>query len=388
MIRRYQTVQKFFPEAETFRELFTAHFAKPYEQTNETHCVWNYWHVPEMYTYLKTSPQRIFPTALVEEFRTHLKSWVLEHLGLCGLTEPQLHLYVDGCGQELHSDYHNGYWGYVFSLTDWEERRFMGGETLLLRDGDLNYKRHHVHGSDLYEAVPPRLNQLLVFDDSIVHGVRRVEGTMAPNEGRVVLTGHITASDPIVDGPLRASGLKDWWHVRAVHLGREMRRFPDVHGLLTCRLLARADGTVEAVTALGHQLVSTARNEGSVSDAAETILQFLTQSRLPASTGPSTVTMGVLVPVPNQRPIEIHLPHRQAVSEVQQRVDDRLTSIGVNVTWDGARCSLSLESPVCTGTLVLDSDFLRLSIDIPQMRPSHREALEGRLRRMMEEVLL
>jgi hypothetical protein len=387
MIRRYHAVQNFFPEGEAFRKLLTEHFANPYEQTNETHGVWNYWHVPEMYTYLKASPQRIFPAELLERFRNHLSNWALENLGVCGLTEPQLHLYVHGCGQELHSDYHNGYWGYVFSLTDWEERRFIGGETLLLRDGELNHKRHHVHGSDLYEAVPARLNQLLVFDDSIVHGVRRVEGTMSPIEGRAVLTGHITASEPIVEGPLCASKLKDWWKLQVVDLGRAVRRFPDVHGLLTCRLLTHADGTVEKVSILAHQLVSTARDEEAVSGAQETILTFLTQSRLPGSTGPSTVTIGVLVPVPNRRAIEIDLPHGLAADEVKQRLDRRFGSIGAKRTWDGLHCSLVMESPVCEGTVVLDSGILRLSIEIPEMRPSHREALEGRVRRLLEEVL-
>jgi len=33
------------------------HFAKPEEHRAETHQVWNYWFVPESYTYLRTAPE-------------------------------------------------------------------------------------------------------------------------------------------------------------------------------------------------------------------------------------------------------------------------------------------------------------------------------------------
>ena len=35
-----------------------AHFSNPYQHKHETHDVWNYWHVPGQYNYLRTTPKR------------------------------------------------------------------------------------------------------------------------------------------------------------------------------------------------------------------------------------------------------------------------------------------------------------------------------------------
>jgi hypothetical protein len=46
--------------AEAMRADIDAHFAKPGAHRPNTHQVWNYWFVPELYTYLRTSPEKIF----------------------------------------------------------------------------------------------------------------------------------------------------------------------------------------------------------------------------------------------------------------------------------------------------------------------------------------
>ena len=65
-------------------------------------------------------------------------------------------------------------------LRGWNKDNFSGGETLLMRDGVPSYKKHHVHGEVLYELIPARFNQLLIFDDRIVHGTPVIQGNMDP----------------------------------------------------------------------------------------------------------------------------------------------------------------------------------------------------------------
>src|SRR5258706_3412989 len=183
MIRRFRAFPQFFDGAEEMRALFEQHFAEPHAQTELSHGVWNYWCVPGMYTYLRAAPERLFG-ALQARFMERLRTWSIAELGLDCVTSASLHLYIDGCGQGLHSDFHNGVFGYVFSLTRWGERTFAGGETLLFKDGTPNYKRHHASGDLLYDLVAPELNQLLVFDDRIAHAVAPLSGTMSPTARR------------------------------------------------------------------------------------------------------------------------------------------------------------------------------------------------------------
>jgi Rps23 Pro-64 3,4-dihydroxylase Tpa1-like proline 4-hydroxylase len=42
-----------------------------------------------------------------------------------------------------------------------------------------------------FEVVPPRFNQLVLFDDRLAHMVPVVQGTMDPLQGRLCLTGHL-----------------------------------------------------------------------------------------------------------------------------------------------------------------------------------------------------
>jgi hypothetical protein len=88
----------------------------------------------------------------------------------------------------------HGPWAFVLSLTRWEERRFGGGETELLAPSTLTHWQTHAAGAvvqrpQLTRLVPPRFNQLTVFDPRVPHGVREVRGTRDPRAARVVLHG-------------------------------------------------------------------------------------------------------------------------------------------------------------------------------------------------------
>ena len=112
-----------------------------------------------------------------------LSSWSVSRLGLREVTWPYPSLYVSGCRQNLHNDTGNGDFAFVYSLTR-NDRRSTGGETIVLHEGDL-FRRHLATaqaGRGLFDAIEPRFNRLVVFDDRLVHGVERVEGAMDPRE--------------------------------------------------------------------------------------------------------------------------------------------------------------------------------------------------------------
>src|SRR5207302_3836255 len=101
------------------------------------------------------------------------------------------------------NDSDNGQFAFVYSLTR-NERKTTGGETIVLREGDL-FRRNldtPQAGRGFYETIAPRFNRLVVFDDRLVHGVERIEGSMDPTEGRFVLHGHVRATGPVVVGAL------------------------------------------------------------------------------------------------------------------------------------------------------------------------------------------
>src|SRR4029077_6658544 len=104
-------------------------FAEPYGHRAETHQIWNYWHVPELYTYLRTSPDKIRPAEALRLFHNALTTYAARQFALDAVSWPYLSLYVAGCRQGLHNDSANGRLGFVYSLTK-AGRRSTGGETL------------------------------------------------------------------------------------------------------------------------------------------------------------------------------------------------------------------------------------------------------------------
>src|SRR5262249_10272916 len=148
--------------AQAMRKDVEEHFADPSRHRPETHQVWNYWFVPRLYTYLRTQPEKIIQPRIVEHFVSTLRNWSSESLGLEKVTWPYLSLYVNGCSQGLHNDSQNGRFAFVYSLTR-IERRTTGGQTLLLREGDLfrRYLRKPSAGITFCELIEPQFNRLV-----------------------------------------------------------------------------------------------------------------------------------------------------------------------------------------------------------------------------------
>ena len=281
-------------QAEAMRGHVDAHFADPHAHSPDSHQVWNYWHVPGLYTYLRTRPEKIMPQALVRDFHAALSAWAADTLGLGYVTWPCLSLYVDGCVQHLHNDAVNGRFGYVFSLTR-DDRRSRGGETIVLKEGDLfrdNLTRAGA-GSGLQDLIEPRFNRLVMFDDRMPHGVQRVEGTMDPLDGRVVLHGHISEGEAFVRGPLPREAL--WETLRPV-LEPLIAAAEGCHGPLSVRLAIAPDGAVGRVEVLLHRVAMA--DGGDAGAPIEAIVRALHDVRFPAADGPSQATLPILFGAP------------------------------------------------------------------------------------------
>lgn len=372
MIRRQHVVCDFFEEAGTMREALDERFKNPYK--NNIH--WQYFCDPQMYAYLRAVPQTVFSKDIFNGFMRRLRQWCMENLGLAPMNLPYLHLMVNGCKLGLHSDFHNGVFGYVYSLTNWEKRKFSGGETLLMRDGVPSYKKHHVHGEVLYELIPARFNQLLVFDDRIVHGTPVVEGSMDPLEGRIAMVGHIRATSPVVDGDIK------WTDARRVvlemlpNLRERIRSYRDVQGTITFKLRVRPAGMVESISTLTDNLVTAAAGyelSESVESVRSIVQQLILGLRFPSVHGPSAIVVPVLVPIPDLSPVEFVVQHNSCPSAVREWFKvhlqdvDRLEFQG---GWEGE--TLVVREPI-GGTIRVEPREIVATFDPPMWVPSQRE---------------
>jgi hypothetical protein len=275
-------VPEFFDGAHELRAHFEERFSSP-PTASADRFVWDYFHQPEQFTFLRTLAAHFFPPELMRRFMARLQSWGRDTLGCSGITLPWLSYYVEGCQLELHADLLLGPWTYVYSITDWEHRRFTGGETVLLRPETLDFWRgcdptKPLGENPLENRIPPCFNQLIVFDERVPHRVRMVQGTLDPLDSRVVLHGWFRAPQIV-----RSLGLQDDHSARVVEeaharLEDGLKRFDSITGLLTIRLeFGPADG-LAATRVLTNTLVSTAglpAEPKRVLEAAATIIDGL-----------------------------------------------------------------------------------------------------------------
>jgi len=290
-------VDDFLPAdlANAMRADLEAHFANPHQHRPETHDVWNYWYVPGLYTYLRTRPERVLARDRVEQFVSRLQRWSTEHLGMGSVSWPFLSLYVNGCSQGLHNDSKNGRFGYVYSLTS-PERRTIGGETLLLKEGDLARRNARAAnaGAGLYDLIEPRFNRLVLFDDRLVHGVQRVAGSMDPLDGRCVMHGHIDQTGPIILGALPIEAVRDGISTAIQRFATEKTTsIASYHGPIVFRLTIAADGRVSGLRVLLDRVFDEQSNDARCEVAKINLAEALAQSLFPAAAGETTVTLPV-----------------------------------------------------------------------------------------------
>jgi 2OG-Fe(II) oxygenase superfamily len=273
-----------------------SHFSNPAEHRREVHQIWNYWFVPGLYTYLRTTPERVLQRAHVERFMQTLTDWAMQKLGMRNVTWPYLSMYVSGCRQGLHNDSHNGRFAFVYSLTK-AERRTTGGETLVVHEGDLfrSLVRTAAAGGGLYTAIEPAFNRLVVFDDRLPHAVERVDGSMDPLEGRFVLHGHVGEGGAIVQGALAAESVAAQVMNAMLEFAAEnMARMRVYHGPLVVRFSIEAGGSVERSEVIVDRVTRADANDIEWQPVVASLLAKLGRLKFPPAAGATTVTQPLL----------------------------------------------------------------------------------------------
>ncbi|MHB1582439.1 MAG: 2OG-Fe(II) oxygenase [Acidimicrobiales bacterium] len=249
----------FFDRAEELRAHFYRRVA-PSKEGPADRFVWDYWHLPEQYTYLRTPSPNVVPPSLLEAFLARLASWGDANLGCDRATLPWLSYYVDGCRQELHSDVAQGTWSYVYSLTRWEDQAFGGGETLVATPRLLDYwgnfePSRSSEARHLVDRVPARFNQLCVFDSRLPHGVAAVEGTRDPLQSRVALHGWFHPPAVSVHGSLDLDAVRPSVADLRARVVDRWETVGPVLGTSTWRLVVDRDGSVGDLRLVVHNLV-------------------------------------------------------------------------------------------------------------------------------------
>ncbi|GAQ82551.1 hypothetical protein KFL_001150120 [Klebsormidium nitens] len=282
---------EFLDSAEELREHFDSRFAEP-RQIRMDRFVWDYWHVPNQYTLIRTPAEDFFPRTLYESLEDALLSYGENKLGCRSISPVWLSYYVDGCSQELHADNPHGPWAFVLSLTDWERRRFSGGETMILQPHVLDYwrgfeARRGMELEDLVTQVEPDFNRLTVFDPRLPHGVRPVRGTQDPREARLVLHGWFTEPTPFFTGALEEHEAVASLNAALEPLFEEVATFSPSTGTTTVRLtISGSTGAVTDLEWLTDTLIEVPGGDepGAVRDQVQrTIVRHLGGATFPTS---------------------------------------------------------------------------------------------------------
>jgi hypothetical protein len=286
-------VDDFLPAelALSMRRDIDAHFAEPAAHRAEIHQIWNYWFVPDLYTYLRTVPEKVIRRDLMDNFVAALQAWATVTLGMGNVSWPYLSLYVSGCRQGLHNDAANGRFAFVYSLTR-DQRRTIGGETLVFREGDPFRSRlaDPSAGRSFYEVIEPKFNRLTVFDDRLPHAVERIEGSMDPLEGRFVLHGHLSEAGAItgaLPGALVeeavAGLLRDFD-------ARHTARIALYQGPLVLRFVIGPNGSVETCEVLVDRVVHPDPGHMEWEPLRDDLVNRFKKLKFPAETSETTVT--------------------------------------------------------------------------------------------------
>jgi hypothetical protein len=253
-MQRLRVVDRFAAEAGALREHFEQRFADPRSATRDRF-VWDLWNVPGQYTALRTPAWEYFPRKAYDAFHQRLVWWGRRTLGCHDVSPPWLSCYVNGCEQRLHGDLPHGPVAFVFSLTKWDRRTFRGGETLLVRDEVLDFWRgftstRAVEEPEVLDEVPARFNRLVAFDPRIPHGVRRVDGSMDPTEGRLVIHGWFVQPRPFIEGPLPEKALSSAIGRVTEAISPLLEAGLPLAGLLSLGFTVTPAGTVTALRSL------------------------------------------------------------------------------------------------------------------------------------------
>lgn len=295
---QYRLVEDNFSDSgKKLRAEFDNKFSDP-KNTHSQRFVWDYWHVPDQYSHLRTPAEHFFSRRVYQSFLRDLGAWGRSHLGCTAITPPWLSYYVEGCEQRLHSDVPHGPWAFVYSLTK-EPRRFKGGETLLLRPTVLDYWRSFADAQDrelnsFVDRIQPRFNRLVVFDPRIPHGVTRVSGTMDPRDARLVLHGWFADPKPCLDGALSASRVAPALDEAVETFSGEIASLGIWHGILSLSISVSASGSVAGVKILADTLAPIDGDPKVTPRLRRMALKAFRELRFSRAKGPTKITLPLL----------------------------------------------------------------------------------------------
>lgn len=292
---RTEVVDRFAPEAKALREHFEARFQDPRKATRDRF-VWDLWNVPGQYTALRTPAWEYFPKKLYEAFHQRLVWWGRRTLGCHDVSPPWLSCYVNGCEQRLHGDLPHGPVAWVFSLTKWDRRTFRGGETLVVRDEVLDFWRgfqstRAVEEEEIVEEIPARFNRLVTFDPRLPHGVRRVDGSMDPTEGRLVIHGWFVQPRPFIEGPLPEKALQAAIGQVTEAIAPDLEAGLPIAGLLSLGFEVSPAGQARQVRVIADTTRSVAEADPDRRRLVKKALQALEKTTFPKRSKPSRVTL-------------------------------------------------------------------------------------------------
>lgn len=260
----YSTHDNFYANAVKLRSEFEKNFARP-KSMSAKRFVWDYWHVPDQYTLMRTPAWEYFSKAQYAQFHKALLQFGREVLGCYDVTPPWLSYYIDGCGQELHADVPHGPWAFVYSLSPWfpavgkskgartgtttDHRPFSGGETWILNPETLEYWQNFsnlkgVELNDLTTRIPAYFNRLTIFDPRLPHGVREVRGPKDPINARLVIHGWFKDPEPYVTGGLSRDKATQGANEILERMAPLFDEFEDCHGTLSLRFKVARNGRV------------------------------------------------------------------------------------------------------------------------------------------------
>ncbi len=256
--RFIQTVESFSSEAKRLRAHYDSEFKDPLK-TQSTRFSWDYWHVPDQYTHLRTPAAAYFPKKVISKFTQELTLWGQENLGCLSISPPWLSYYVEGCEQKLHCDNPHGPWAFVFSLT--QGITFDGGETIIFKPEHLSFWKNFsiqrgFEQEDLFHKIAPKFNRLIVFDPRLPHGVSRVNGTQDPQRARVVIHGWFTQPQPIINGSISINEVNQNLNSLLASLEKTLAEVSSMTGTQSYRLHILPSGKVSRVVVLTNTLMS------------------------------------------------------------------------------------------------------------------------------------
>lgn len=240
-----------------------AHFDERFSDpliTSGDRFVWDYWHVPGQYSLIRTPADSFFPADVYDRLENALTEFGERVLGCRGISPVWLSYYIDGCRQELHTDSPHGPWAFVLSITEWEQRSFTGGETIILQPQVLDFWREFnprkgLETPQLQTLVEPRLGQLTVFDPRLPHGVTVVEGVRDPRKARIVLHGWFTAPTPFFTGPINEEVATAVLNNGLDVTYSELASLPPAVGTATVKVQIGGSGAVEGLEFLTNTVM-------------------------------------------------------------------------------------------------------------------------------------